>query len=187
MELADSDLYDLADKNPYGFDEDDFRPLMEQVVEGLEFLHDNNVLHRDIKPENVLIFGNVAKLTDYSLVREVHEGTISRTLALGTPHYVAPEMVSLDMERDNFKLDIFSLGITFYECLTGDVVDWEPWEFNSVSPNYLVEKWQELNGQVASCDKSPEVVDLMVKMIDIIVPNRPNIKQVKTHPWFRMN
>lgn len=101
--------------------------LFEQIVKGVAACHSTNVIHRDLKPDNVRVTkAGVAKLVDFGIARLISKDTmiqeqvfvtIKGTLS-GTPAYVAPELV---MEPDlvDARCDLYSLGIIFYEMLTG--------------------------------------------------------------------
>ena len=90
-----------------------------QVAMGLEAAHNRNIVHRDIKPQNIIIStdGKV-KVTDYGIARAASSNTIS-TNAMGSVHYSSPEQVRGGYS--DYKSDIYSLGITMYEMVTGMV------------------------------------------------------------------
>jgi serine/threonine protein kinase len=100
--------------------------IIPQICEALQFAHDEGVVHRDIKPENVLLSkkGRI-KIADFGLAKimgKAHE-TLTLTQAghvMGTPHYMAPEQVEHPQEVDH-RADIYSLGVVFYEMLTGEL------------------------------------------------------------------
>ena len=100
--------------------------IVPQVCEALQFAHDQGVVHRDIKPENILLdkTGRV-KIADFGLARLVGIDSGSRRLTqprdvMGTPHYMAPEQVEKPQFVDH-RADIYSLGVVFYEMLTGEL------------------------------------------------------------------
>ena len=99
-------------------------PLVRQVCDALEYAHQEGVVHRDIKPENILIdqAGNV-KIADFGLAKLAGDGleaTLTRTGPMGTLHYMAPEQVEKPHAVDH-RADIYSLGVVFYELLTGEL------------------------------------------------------------------
>ncbi len=104
--------------------------LIPPICEALQAAHSQGVLHRDIKPENLLLDaeGRV-KIADFGIAKLL-EGpgasageayTLTRTGArIGTPHYMAPEQVETPDQVDH-RADIYSLGVVFYELLTGEL------------------------------------------------------------------
>jgi len=91
-----------------------------QVCVALDFAHSRNVIHRDIKNSNILWTADkVAKLMDFGLARVIQEISSFQTIVGGTPHYMSPEQV-LGNETDA-RSDIYSLGISLFEMLTGQV------------------------------------------------------------------
>src|SRR5208337_3483654 len=100
--------------------------VIPQICEALQFAHDEGVVHRDIKPENVLLDkkGRV-KIADFGLAKILAQEpqTLHLTGAkdvMGTPHYMAPEQVEHPQEVDH-RADIYSLGVVFYQMLTGEL------------------------------------------------------------------
>ncbi len=88
-----------------------------KIARALEYVHLRGVIHRDCKPSNVLVSrrGDV-KLADFGLAREVGETSSEGLGVVGTPAYMSPEQVLGD--RLDFRSDLFSFGIVFYEMLT---------------------------------------------------------------------
>jgi eukaryotic-like serine/threonine-protein kinase len=90
------------------------------LVDAVNYIHNKNVIHHDIKPENVLISqkGEV-KLTDFSLAVQKKKEYISSNKISGSPSYVAPEIIQY--KKYDERVDIYSLGITAYELLSGQL------------------------------------------------------------------
>jgi serine/threonine protein kinase len=100
--------------------------IVPKICEALQYAHDRGVVHRDIKPENILLDrdGQV-KIADFGIAKIVHRDTGQQTLTqdrqvIGTPHYMAPEQVEHPQCVDH-RADIYSLGVVFYEMLTGEL------------------------------------------------------------------
>lgn len=96
-------------------------PIMEQLVSAISNAHDNGIVHRDIKPQNILMDhdGNV-KITDFGIAMALSATAHTKTNSvLGTVHYLSPEQARGGMATK--KSDIYSVGIVFYELLTGNL------------------------------------------------------------------
>ena len=100
--------------------------IVPQVCEALQFAHDEGVVHRDIKPENILVDSRgQVKIADFGLARLIESSPKDFTLTgthqvMGTPRYMAPEQMEGSHNVDH-RADIYSLGVVFYEMLTGQV------------------------------------------------------------------
>jgi eukaryotic-like serine/threonine-protein kinase len=93
--------------------------IVVQVARGLEAAHEEGVIHRDLKPQNIMIEpSGKASVMDFGIARSVDASQITRTGALmGTPTYMSPEQAQ-GLKVDS-RSDLYSLGIIFYELLTG--------------------------------------------------------------------
>lgn len=90
-----------------------------QVAAGLEAAHNNGIIHRDVKPQNIIIsMDGKAKIADFGIARAVSSNTINSN-AMGSVHYSSPEQTRGGYS--DAKSDIYSMGITMYEMLTGRV------------------------------------------------------------------
>ncbi|MBK8431626.1 MAG: serine/threonine protein kinase [Chloroflexi bacterium] len=89
------------------------------VASAIDYAHDHQVIHRDIKPSNVMVSSeNKVLLMDFGLALEVNQGSMGQVF--GTPHYMAPEQAKASANALP-QSDIYSLGVLFYEMLTGTV------------------------------------------------------------------
>ncbi|EEF58027.1 serine/threonine-protein kinase [Pedosphaera parvula] len=100
--------------------------IIPQICQALQYAHEHGIIHRDIKPENILIDkdSNV-KIADFGIAKLLDQEpqNISLTGAqdvMGTPHYMAPEQIEKPQTVD-YRADIYSLGVVFYEMLTGEL------------------------------------------------------------------
>jgi serine/threonine protein kinase len=100
--------------------------IVHQICDALQFAHDEGVVHRDIKPENILLDkkGRV-KIADFGIAKILGPAQSDTALTgardvVGTPSYMAPEQIQSPQAVDH-RADIFSLGVVFYELLTGEL------------------------------------------------------------------
>jgi predicted Ser/Thr protein kinase len=100
--------------------------IVPQICDALQFAHDEGIVHRDIKPENILLDkkGRV-KIADFGLAKLLGKTAPDVSLTgtqqvMGTMHYMAPEQLEGSRDIDH-RADIYSLGVTFYEMLTGEL------------------------------------------------------------------
>lgn len=95
--------------------------IMKQITSAIEHAHANDIVHRDIKPQNIMIdtYGN-AKVTDFGIAVALSATALTQTNSiLGSVHYLSPEQARGGTATK--RSDIYSLGIVFYEMLTGQI------------------------------------------------------------------
>lgn len=124
MEYVDgSDLRQLMDNR---MSVSDAMNVISQVCDALQFAHEEGIVHRDIKPENILIDSRgQVKIADFGLAKLASKTDQHFTLTgthqvMGTPRYMAPEQMEGSRTVDH-RADVYSLGVVFYEMLTGEV------------------------------------------------------------------
>ena len=136
--------------------------VIAQLSRALDFAHARGRVHRDIKPSNILLgLNGIPKLGDFGIARiedadatRMHDGA-SQTL--GTPRYMSPEQV-LGIELDG-RSDLFSLGTTFYEMLTGERA------FQADNAFALATQIRESH-PAAIRERTPEVSDAIAQVVD---------------------
>ncbi|MEM8681313.1 MAG: protein kinase [Planctomycetota bacterium] len=100
--------------------------IVPSLCDALQFAHDKGIIHRDIKPENILMAEDgTVKIADFGLSRILSNETQPTALTqthqiMGTPRYMAPEQME-DTRSVDHRADIYSLGVVFYEMLTGEL------------------------------------------------------------------
>jgi serine/threonine protein kinase len=91
-----------------------------QISTGLQFAHERGIVHRDIKTANLFFTDSkLVKVMDFGLAKMVEEVRRATTVIGGTPYYMAPEQGAGDAV--DHRADLYALGVTFYELLTGSV------------------------------------------------------------------
>ncbi|MBQ3824386.1 MAG: serine/threonine protein kinase, partial [Clostridia bacterium] len=91
----------------------------DQILKGLQHAHEKGIIHRDVKPHNIMLLPDgTIKVADFGIARFQRFDTVTiADKAIGTVHYISPEQASKNKVDE--KSDIYSLGITLYEMLTG--------------------------------------------------------------------
>ena len=122
MELIDgSSLDSLLESQPQHLMEASKAvPILQDLLNALNYAHQQGVIHRDVKPSNVLLDkAGRAHLIDFGIALAIGEARRTRTgQAIGTPHYMSPEQIIRPREVDH-RSDVYSVGCVFYEMLTG--------------------------------------------------------------------
>ncbi len=159
--------------------------VVQQVALGLSEAHKHGIVHRDISPDNIQMLQQgseeIAKVIDFGIAKNLVAGggKITQTMKLvGKAEYVAPEQICLPVGEDSkdavdHRADIYSLGVTFYELLTGA----KPFEAKS-SKAYLVKHLTELPKPLSETNPlirvSPAIEDLVLRMLAKKKHERPD-------------
>ncbi|GIX21252.1 MAG: hypothetical protein KatS3mg121_0035 [Gammaproteobacteria bacterium] len=95
--------------------------ILQKAAEALDYAHRQNVVHRDVKPANVMYNPDtgLVKLTDFGIARITDSSRTKTGMVLGTPSYMSPEQLA--GKKVDGRSDIFSLGVMFFQMVTGDL------------------------------------------------------------------
>ncbi|XP_051873954.1 serine/threonine-protein kinase 17B-like [Pristis pectinata] len=157
--------------------------LLQQTLEGVAFLHRNNIVHLDLKPQNILLtssspLGDI-KIVDFGLSRRV--GSVGELREItGTPEYIAPEI--LNYEPISTETDMWSIGVLVYMMLTGE----SPFQGEDKQETFL-------NISQVNVDYSDEIFEgiskTAVEFIQQLLVKKPedrsNAEACLFHPWLR--
>jgi serine/threonine-protein kinase len=119
MELVAGETLQARLKQAGGLDPRAAAAVVVQVAEALDYAHLKGVVHRDLKPSNIMVLADgTARVMDYGIARARRfEGLTVTGAFLGSPEYVAPE--AIEGQESDARSDLYSLGVVFYETLTG--------------------------------------------------------------------
>ncbi|XP_007541670.1 serine/threonine-protein kinase 17B [Poecilia formosa] len=155
--------------------------LIRQTLEGVQHLHQNQLVHLDLKPQNILLTslappGDI-KIVDFGLARRLGTAGELREI-LGTPEYVAPEV--LNYEPITTATDLWSVGVIAYMLVTGE----SPFLGDDKQETYL--NVSQVNVDY-SCDALSRVSELAVDFIRKLLvkapEDRPSAAECLSHPW----
>lgn len=116
-----------------------FKPLFSQIVDGLDYIHKQNIVHRDIKPANIMLDGsNTIKILDFGIAKKLHSSISysqtsgnSKNDVTGSYPYMSPEQFGvIPSSKIDGRADQYSLAILVYQILTGSL----PFEIESDNP-----------------------------------------------------
>lgn len=182
MELCSGkDLFERVLDSNMNITERKVAMIIMKVLHAISYCHLRGITHRDLKPENILFESSGVeseiKLIDFGLSKKhfIHE---KMHTILGTPYYVAPEVLKGDYDE---KCDIWSIGALTYLMLTGEPPfkgDCNNAIFQKIlktEVKFDVKKWKNL---------SKEAMNFVKTCLDKNPDNRPNAIQALTHEWF---
>lgn len=160
--------------------------IMKQILEGLQHIHEQNVVHRDIKPENILLDDSYnVKITDFGFAILLEDGALMHDLC-GTPGYLAPETLHSNMTDGapgySFSVDIWACGVIMYTLLVGSPPFWHRKQL------YMLRNIMEGNYSLASPEwreVSDDAKDLVSKFLTVNIEDRISISDALQHPYFQ--
>jgi len=151
------------------FSPEDAARIILQISRALEVAHGEGVVHRDLKPQNIMLDANArAYVMDFGIARSAYLPGMTQTGALiGTPEYMSPEQAK--GEKLDERSDLFSLGVIFYELLTGN----SPY-YSDTPLATLWRRMQEKAKPLTEVDPTipKEISDIVAKLLEIEPANR---------------
>ncbi|XP_027688704.2 serine/threonine-protein kinase 10 [Chelonia mydas] len=166
-----------------GLTEEQIQVACKQILLALQYLHSCKIIHRDLKAGNVLLTleGDV-KLADFGVSAKNSQTLQRRTSFLGTPYWMAPEVVQCETSKENpynYKADIWSLGITLIE-----MAEMEP-PFHELNPMRVLLKISKSQPPTLRCPKrwSEEFKDFLRKSLERNPEVRWSASQLLQHPF----
>jgi len=172
------------------YSEKDASRVMGQVLSAVQHLHQNLIVHRDLKPENLLLASKSpssdVKVTDFGLAAVFKSDTMKMNVAVGTPTYVAPEILRLIRTGEPYgkEVDLWSLGVILYILLCGFT------PFQGAGDEEIFEQIYKADYSFPSpfWDKiSTNAKDLITNLLVLDPKLRLTAQEALQHPWFRDN
>lgn len=154
--------------------------FMLQIIEGVRYLHANNIIHRDLKLGNLFVAHDMTiRIGDFGLAAQLsHSGERKRTVC-GTPNYIAPEVIDKESSGHSFEVDVWSLGVILYTMLIGR----PPFETSDVKTTYARIR-ENTYSFPDRCPVSDRAKDIIRQMLQPLPAARPSLEDIVRHPFF---
>jgi eukaryotic-like serine/threonine-protein kinase len=148
------------------------------LCNALDYIHSQGVVHRDLKPENIMVGpDDRVTLIDFGIAANAGSRRLTfakLTEAMGTPDYISPEQVK--GKRGDARSDVYSLGIMFYEMLTGKV------PFTGPNP-FVIMNERLLNNPIPPREVNPEISPQLQEIIYRALERDPNKRYPNAHEF----
>ena len=173
-------LHFLESSENINLSEKDICKIYQQIISGIEYLHEVGIAHRDLKLENILLnFKNDIKIIDFGLSNKYNKDNEELLQSsCGSPCYAAPEMIK-GAKYHGVDTDIWSSGIILYLMLC------KTFPFNDKNNSKLYQKILSGKFNLPSY-LSNEAKDLLSKLLKVNPTERIKLNEIKKHPWFNL-
>ncbi|KAI3431793.1 hypothetical protein D9Q98_010546 [Chlorella vulgaris] len=164
--------------------EKEARWMLQQIIIGLAYCHERGVANRDLKLENMLLDRPAAQGGEWPLIKicdfgySKHELNSTAKTGVGTPVYMAPEVIAGSTKYDAKKADIWSAGVILYTMLFGK------YPFDNRDKDFAS---RILRGQYPLPEGtavSPDALGLLSRMLHVDPAERATLTEIQCHPWF---
>ncbi|CAL6301223.1 unnamed protein product [Bathycoccus prasinos] len=170
--------------------EDEARYFFQQLISGVDYCHSKGVAHRDLKLENALIDNSHnntprLKICDFGYSKHSLIDSAPKS-AVGTPAYIAPEVLKRQGQYDGRAADVWSCGVTLYVMLCGRY----PFEDKTDPKNFRKTVKRILNGEYGFPSKvalSEKCRELLAGIFQVDVAKRLTMEDIKKDEWFNVN
>jgi serine/threonine-protein kinase len=167
MEYVDGPTCAQIIKNCGSLDAYEALEIALQTAKALDYAHQHRLIHQDIKPDNLMLGdNNTIKVADLGISRTFDETATAPRLAVGTPHYMAPEM-ALGKIIDH-RVDLYSLGVTLYYLLAGRV------PFDGIDNITAIMQAQVADPPPPLSEVHPETPPEVIALIDDLMAKNPD-------------
>jgi calcium-dependent protein kinase len=165
------------------FSEKDAAELMSKILSAVQHLHEHNICHRDLKPENFLFKNNKEnaeiKIIDFGLSKKFSKLETDMTTIVGTPFYVAPEVLSGNYDT---QCDLWSWGVILYVLLWG----YPPFDGDSNKDIFRAILKSKLDFDEDEWGNiSAEAKELISRLLEKDPKKRIKVDSALTHKWFK--
>ena len=177
--ISDKELLHFIENND-NLSEKDICKLYQQIISGIEYLHEMGIAHRDLKLENILLnYKKDIKIIDFGLSNN-YDRDMDELLhsSCGSPCYAAPEMIR-GMEYRGLNTDIWSSGIILYLMLC------KCFPFNDKNNSKLYQKILSGKFNIPN-NLSNEAKDIIINLLKVNPQERIKLNEIKNHPWFNL-
>ncbi|KAJ1963511.1 Cell cycle serine/threonine-protein kinase cdc5/MSD2, partial [Dispira parvispora] len=186
MELCNNDGLDRIFKNRRRLTEPEVRYFMYQLADSVEHMHKHRVIHRDLKFANILLTDPMrVKVADFGLSAMLISDKERKKSFLGTPNFLAPEVVARPKEGHSYEVDIWALGVVMYSMLYSR----PPFHVSGGSKHAQSQALYHkiANEDIRFPDSPPVSRDARFLIAALLTKNpdkRPNANQIKRFSFF---